>query len=693
MEHREGCEAVRYYTIFAAVSALLCIATAWFVRPPISWNSAKGGRIVKVGFDTAPPLSEISAKGEPGGLAVALLQEAASRRNLKLQFLALPGLSPEEALESGIVDIWPALGASESRLKRFHLTKPWLKASFALVSKSSAGIYDPTDVIGKEVAFSGYQIATRVASIHLPHSVMQKMQPRSEVLLSVCTGKLAAGFEEASYLNTLILTSPTECAGIPLRVQMVTGATSPVSIAARRDAAGVADELRSALDDLASDGTMTLALNRWASFSVNETRSIFELRDAQDRRSRLLWGLAVVLLVLILLVWQVFRARQATRYAWRASEAKSEFLANMSHEIRTPMNGVLGMLDLVLEAPITEKQRGDLSIARDSAASLLAILTDVLDFSKIEAGRMEIIQAPFGPVACVAGVVRLFNISAQEKGLSLELISSDVPERVLGAELQFRQVVTNLVSNALKYTEKGGVRVELSGAMLSPEIGVLRIEVRDTGIGIPLELQAKVFSKFTQIDSSTRRRHGGTGLGLSIAKSFVDLMKGTIVLASTPGQGSSFRVEVPYTLPSFEEQAPVDEIPKVASPRQTVGTRVLVAEDNRVNQLVISRSLQSLGYAVDIAENGEQAIACCTATTYAAILMDCQMPIMDGYEATAAIRKSGNSNRSVPIIAVTAHASQGDEDRCRAAGMSDYLTKPISKESLRQVLLGLPGTS
>ena len=262
------------------------------------------------------------------------------------------------------------------------------------------------------------------------------------------------------------------------------------------------------------------------------------------------------------------------------------------------MNGVLGMLDVVLDAPISEKQRGDLRIARDSAASLLALLTDILDLSKIEAGQMKVIENTFNPAACALGVVRLFETIAREKGLSLELANSAVPERVVGDELRFRQVLTNLVSNALKFTEQGSVRLELSADEISPEESKLRITVTDTGICIPLEQQPHLFSKFVQVDSSTRRRFGGTGLGLSIAKSLAELMQGTISLSSAAGLGSTFRVELPFKLPSGEAQ-PYVVVPMEALPSsQKVGVRVLVVEDNRVNQLVVSRSLESLGYAL-----------------------------------------------------------------------------------------------
>ncbi len=675
------------------LAAAVCIAAVALSIPKSRSRRAHGGQIFRVAYDGSPPLSEIGPNGEPGGLAVALLNEAANRRGIRLQWVLVQGTSPDTALTKDIVDIWPAVAPSPEREKRYHLTKPWMAASFALVSRKRSAVNSPADITGKEVAITGFPVAKSVARQHLPYAILQTGTSRSDVLRSVCRGSVAAGFDEASYLSMLLLDRPAECFGVPLHVQLVHGATSPVSIAARRNARIAADELRSALDDMAADGTMTAALDRWASFSANETRSIFELRNSQKRRTYLQWGLAGSLIALTLLAWQVLRAQRAASQARRANGAKSEFLANMSHEIRTPMNGILGMLDLVLDGPITEQQRDDIRIARDSSAALLAILKDVLDLSKIEAKRMKVFETPFDPHACLTGVVRLFEGVARDKGLKLEMLCSDVPKCVRGDEIRLRQVVTNLISNALKFTDAGGVVVELSAEASSAGTALLRIKVRDTGIGIPIGKQKHLFCKFSQVDSSPSRRHGGTGLGLSIAKSLVDLMQGSLTFSSVAGQGSCFRVEIPFKVASPEEQAALESVARTSCKRSGPIGRILVAEDNRINQLVISRSLERLGYAVDIAENGEIAIERCRNNTYAAILMDCQMPVMDGYEATAAIRKGGLVDRSAPIIAVTAHAMRGDEERCLEAGMTNYITKPVSKADLIRVLSTLNASS
>jgi signal transduction histidine kinase/CheY-like chemotaxis protein len=637
-------------------------------------------RVFRVGFDGAPPLSEIGPNGEAQGLAVSLLREAAKMRGIRLEWVPLGGITPDEALTKGSVDIWPAVGITERRRQMYHLTEPWLSNTFALVSRKERSAVEPSELVGKEVAFTGFPVAARMAGAHLPNVRLQKTSYRAEVLERVCDQTVDAGFEEASFLNMLLLDRPAACSGVALRVQLVHGATFPVGIAARFDAAEAADELRSGLDDLAATGVMPAALDRWASFSSSETRSIFELRASQERRGYLQAGLIASLATMVLLGWQVFRANRAATKARKANGAKSEFLANISHEIRTPMNGIMGMLDVALEGPIGEEKRADLQIARDSSAALLAVLTDALDLSKIEAGRMELVETVFDPAACVSGVMRLFQGAAREKGLDFVLAcAADLPKSLMGDEIRLRQVLTNLVSNAVKFTERGGIRVEVVSEALPTAAVRLRITVKDTGQGIPSEHQRYLFQKFMQVDGSTHRRHGGTGLGLAVSKAMVELMGGTITFGSVPGEGSWFRVEIPMQV---AEASPATQTVRVTKS----GGKVLIVEDNRVNQIVIKKLVQDLGYVADVAENGAVAVECSKSTRYVAILMDCHMPVMDGFEATEAIRTGGHSNWEVPIIAVTACAMQGDRERCFAVGMNGYLTKPVSKAELQKQL-------
>ena len=677
------------FTVFAVVAL-----TTGFLS--MTRNREWKKRVYRVGVDGAPPWAETNAKGEPGGLAVALLREAARRRGIKLEWVLVQGITPDVAIEQRLVDLWPAIGVTATRQQKYHLTEPWLSSTFALVSRSEMPAIAPPDVVGRSVAYNPFHLASQLAHRHLPGARLQQAPSREDLLAQVCLGTVDAGFEEASYLNSMLLRRPQSCAETSLDVHLVHDAAASVAFAAHRDFAMVADELRSELDHMVTDREMTVALDRWASFSANETRSIFALREASQRKSFLQFDIAASVVVILVLAWLMRRARIAAEEARLANKAKSDFLANMSHEIRTPMNGVIGMIDLVLSRPISEESRSDLCVARDSGGALLAILSDILDLAKVEAGRFEIRPDSFNPAQCLAGVARLFEGMAAAKGLRVETNFADLPDQISGDEIRIRQVVMNLVSNAVKFTDQGAVTIEASVAERSGDTLELEITVRDTGIGIASNQQAKLFTKFSQVDGSTGRRHGGTGLGLSISRSLVQLMNGTIEFSSIAGVGSCFHVRIPLqrapAVPGPSEQA-ITAAQAALIQQSRASGRVLVAEDNCVNQLVMTRSLEKLGFQVDIASNGKEAIDRWEHHEYQAILMDCQMPVMDGYQASQAIRQSEHPRRSVPIIAVTAHAMLGDEQRCLDAGMNTYLTKPVRLNELARVLTEVTGSA
>ena len=377
--------------------------------------------------------------------------------------------------------------------------------------------------------------------------------------------------------------------------------------------------------------------------------------------------------------------RVAHDAAVEASRAKSEFLANMSHEIRTPMNGIIGMQALALAATGAEDRTGYLQSAQSSAYSLLAILNDILDVSKIEAGRLEIHRTPFSLRGSIEEVFQLVRPRAQEK--SLELVSSvaeATPDGLVADALRIRQILTNLLGNAVKFTDRGRVELRVDFHAAGTDQVLLEVVVADTGIGILPEHKDVIFEAFRQADSSTTRQYGGTGLGLSISARLVALMGGTISVNSVVGQGSEFRFTVPCQL------APRDTV--AAPSRPIAGTsagapkrlRILLAEDNTVNQRLAKRLLEKRGHDVSVAGDGRQALeAAMAAPPFDLILMDVQMPNMDGLEATRAIRQIENPQlSSVPIVAMTAFAMKADRERCLAAGMNGHLAKPIDPNEL-----------
>jgi signal transduction histidine kinase/ActR/RegA family two-component response regulator len=416
--------------------------------------------------------------------------------------------------------------------------------------------------------------------------------------------------------------------------------------------------------------------------SFNEMLGQIQRRDADLRRHQETLEAQVAARTVELTAVNADLAGSRDR-AEQASRAKSEFLANMSHEIRTPMNGVLGMIDLALDADLPAAQREQLEVARASAESLVTLVNDILDLSKIEAGRLELDETVFDLREAVNDAVRTVAVGARVKDLVLECrIDDGGSPRLRGDQGRLRQVLINLIGNAIKFTDEGRIEVDVRALWHDDGQGVLHGVVRDTGIGIPADKQALIFEAFSQADGSTTRRYGGTGLGLTISARLLALMSGDLRVVSSEGEGSTFSFTARIGRAAAPVRAAAPSRTDVASPPSR-RLRVLVVEDHPVNQRVARGLLGRAGHDVHIANDGQEALAALTQASYDLLFMDMQMPIMSGLDAMSAIRsRERESGGHVPIIALTAHAIDGDRERFLAAGADGYVSKPIAQSAL-----------
>ncbi len=644
--------------------------------------SSAPARVVRIGTDNTPPYHYLDQTHRAQGMVADILEEGARRRGIRLQWV-LRSEGPNKALSAKAVDIWPLLSSQSTPWPDFHFTRAYMRNSYVVLFRneeyeSPAGLKR-----AKRISIIAYPLASRVAAEVAPEAELSRQAKREDALESVCRDQSDVALMEARAAQYLMLHRPEACGGQAFHTMGLSMAPTELSVASTKEAASIADELRAEIDSMMADGVMRRLMGRWNYYYSGEAEALYKEEEAR-RAHQVSLTLAVVLGMSALgLLRLVLRMEEAWKQAQEANQAKSQFLAVMSHEIRTPLHGLLGISALLKDSRLEAEQREFVELIEQSGTTLLELVNDILDLARVERGKMELAVAEYEPRRLFDSVLRAWQPQARRKGVELKLEGlGQLPWKASGDQLKLRQILNNLLANAIKFTENGEVilRVKEEGGA-SGEL--LRVEVQDTGIGIAPEHQNRIFEQFRQADSSIWKRYGGTGLGLNIAKRLVELMGGEMGVRSEAGEGTIFWFTVQMRPAGKEPPAAMAVSGRKRPQGECTTARVLLAEDNPVNQRIAEKLLTRSGCRVATVATGRAAVELMRLEQFDAIFMDCQMPEMNGLEATMEIRRLGHA---IPIIALTASTMAEEKEKCLSAGMDDFLSKPIDLAELDRIL-------
>lgn len=655
--------------LFPLVYVLLA---AWLW--PASLDTSRTYRVI---YSQNPPYYQLAPGAtRPHGAMIELFDEAARRRGLRLEWV-LSGDAPESLLRSNQADLLMLAVLTPERLQEFHLTEPWLRVEAQLLWRRRDDSPATPDLRGKRLGVPGYRLYETTAAQVFPQSRIFRHSSRSHLLEMVCRGELDATLVDARSATMLLLDRGPVCAGVRLGMNTIDTGLSDIGIMAARHSAPAAEALRDEITRLSADGGMRRIYEQWGVGFLPEVRAI-EAIQRERQKSRTLTALLILASCLVFAIAVLaFVLRRARLRADQASRAKSAFLATISHETRTPLNGIIGLAEALAEDCADPRQQSVAHTIAQCGRNLVSLVSDVLDHSKLEAGRITPQQTVFALAQSLQPVVDSLAAVAHQRNLGFHVaLHPDLPAWVSGDPLRLAQVLFNLLGNATKFTDSGSIALTVD-----PVPDGIRFAVSDTGIGLtPLE-QTRLFEAFWQADQGPARRANGSGLGLSISRRLVQAMGGEILVESTPGRGSTFS----FTLPL----APAVPAPLTTSqdPEPIASLRILFAEDNLVNQKVVIRLLEKMGHFVTTVPNGAEAVAQFQQESFDVVLLDCHMPVEDGFSAARRIRAiEAGSSRRIPIIALTALAFPEDRAQCLAAGMDEHITKPVSRQALAAVL-------